>query len=292
MRLEIILGSTSDKDKVLPGIQKFAEHHDVDVAVHFASADNTPDKVRSVLESIKGNHIAYISGAGMSNVLTGVVKGYASSNDIVIGLPISDNSTGGVSSLLSTSERPPLNPVLTAGIDNSYAAMNLGYRFIQQFAHDGIRYNKVIITSVEPLAGEDTEAISKIQKNLDELNIPYGLLTPSQIGEDDLVITPHKGNTERVYEVDKRLREGLGVQIAVCDVSVSAFLPMYSRLLEKTEATGLVGVERFENAVYAAAYFMQNSEALNILYNKKSKKTQGLESETGLLIKKGEIRKL
>ena len=107
MNLQMIFGSTSDKDKVLPGIQKFTqEHPEVVVDVHWASADNTPEKVRKIMEIIASPVLslpyAFISGAGMSNVLSGFVKQYTDIHDLNIGVPISDSATGGLSAILST----------------------------------------------------------------------------------------------------------------------------------------------------------------------------------------------
>jgi len=116
MKLEMMFGSPSDELYVLPGIQRFtAEHPDIAVGVHYASADNTPGKVQDKAQQIWRSESpkVLISGAGMSNVLTGVVKQYANIEDLVIGIPIYDEATKGLSSFLATSERPPRNPVLT-----------------------------------------------------------------------------------------------------------------------------------------------------------------------------------
>jgi len=113
MKLNVIFGSTSDEDKVLPGLQEATKAiKDLEVEVQYASADNTPAKVDALmtLQSSEEGKKAYISGAGMSNVLTGVVKTYGTLKDIVIGIPITDPEIDGLSSIFSTSEKPPLNP--------------------------------------------------------------------------------------------------------------------------------------------------------------------------------------
>lgn len=288
MQLNVIFGSTSDEEKVLPGvIRATKEIEGLEVRVHYASADNTPDKVLDIVYDIKDeedDNVAYISGAGMSNVLTGVVKTAATLNDIVIGIPINDSKTSGVSSFLSTSEKPPGNPVLTVGLDNSYAGLNIGYRFMK-----GEFKDVVLLYSPDMDMGPFVEPVEKTKKALEDIGLKYKVNTADKIGENDVVIQIFHPNVKKLVEVDKTLRSGNGIQIGVAR---DAYELYHMDCLKGTEATGFVGIGAYANAAQMAAQIVQDETALAKIKEKKEAKAASLCEHPGLLVANGEVRKL
>jgi len=234
MRINMVFGSSSDRKKVLPGIETFvADHPDIKIRGLYASADNTPNKVRRIARELWGNHAdeiidaiddfedpeaqavaaalqtvasearerdpqVIISGAGMSNVLTGVLKGYGRGTvDLVIGVPITDSKTDGLSSILSTMEKPPRNPVLATPLNGTYTAANIAARFMNQ------RYDRVVM--VRPGPGEMGE-------ELDKWGIPYELVEEDELSPDALVVTTFsvagtytKRELEKIKRIDEKL---------------------------------------------------------------------------------------
>jgi len=248
MRINMVFGSSSDRKKVLPGIETFvADHPDIAIRGIYASADNTPNKVRKIARELWGNHAdeiidaiddfedpeaqavaaalqtvasearerdpqVIISGAGMSNVLTGVLKGYGRGTvDLVIGVPITDSKTDGLSSILSTMEKPPRNPVLATPLNGTYTAANIAARFMNQ------RYDRVVVM--------ECDLSADVEKELGKWGVPC-IVSGDVTSADDLVINPfdlHGESGQDPYDltdikrIDRELAKGKGIQIAVKD---------------------------------------------------------------------------
>ena len=288
MRQDIIFGSDSDEKKVLPGIIRATnEIEGLEVRVHYASADNTPKKVAKIMDELssKEGKKVYISGAGMSNVLTGVVKTYANVNDLVIGIPIIDSSTKGLSSLLSTNEKPPRNPVLAVGLNNTYAALNIAERFKQGFGY-----------GAKPVILEDKRDTAKLREAFDNLDLRYVLKSFEEIKPDDFVVNVFAPGTDSsLRKVDAILIKGKGIQVGV----YSGELPMnnmeyntidYIYSLRDTEATGMVGLRRYENAAMVAAQLVQNENSLAEMAKQKKSKSEKLDAHPGLIVIDGEAK--
>ncbi len=156
-KILLALGSPSDGKRLL-GDKRLAEIVDserfkgVEVYLSIASAHRTPltviehacgirfkesknpvnfeeielgDEYHINLTKISGKYDIVIAGAGLANGLVSAHKAYAHRDTIVIGLPIFDSATQGLTSLLSTQEMPPGCPVGTVGIDRIDAAVDL-----------------------------------------------------------------------------------------------------------------------------------------------------------------------
>lgn len=287
--IEVIFGSTSDEEKVLPGIvQATKENPGLEVRVHYASADNTPEKVRDLMNSYLMERTpietrgffdvtrqlgrVIISGAGLSNVLTGFIKSRARINDLVIGIPIDDSISRGLTSLLSTMEKPPMNPVLAVGINNSYAAVQIANRFEQGLS-------EVVIPAHDDLS---------LIKKFDELGMPYKLVD-DDFSPDSLVVRTIQNRIYRA-DIDDRLKKGKGVQLVVSRGVIG--YEDYLHLLDKTSVTGMVGSMSYENAVYMAAILTRNHEVLKKMDKLKSDKAEKLRNHKGLLVVNGEVKKL
>jgi phosphoribosylcarboxyaminoimidazole (NCAIR) mutase len=358
MKFDVIFGSTSDEEKVLPGIVRATKDiPGLEVMVHYASADNTPNKVQELMqflaEDVESREImlqdeyhrvekekndptspwlyalakkeckdgkislgrfegrrVFISGAGMSNVLTGVVKTYARPEDVVIGIPITDNSTRGMSALLSTSEKPLLNPVLTVGLDNSYAAFNIAYRILQGFDPE-----KGVVIAGSSTGDIKPEGIVELEKVLTSMGIKYTHVSNivyegegdafdedvvgarvADVKPDDLVISVFDYGSY-LSHIDEKLRKGKGIQIGVFPHPPKEDFNSYLKhcKLDGTETTGIVGAQSYENAAVIAAQILQHGKALGYIFNKKhgeDGRATKLEKHQGLYVVNGEVKKL
>ena len=290
MRLDMIFGSDSDEGKVQPGIARFSgEHHDVEVSVDYASADNTSKKLHRILIELCGDpdeerdpHVL-ISGAGMSNVLTGVAKIYGQPNDLNIGVPIGGGAWGGLSSLLSTGDKPPLNPVLTVPLNGSYTALNLARKFLLNPSWRGVT---VVDTANSGAHKSLTEELSKYE-------IRFKVVRPEGVQPSELTLTPVSltENIDYLKQIDEVLREGSGMQVAVplqVNLGVIAQAMGYLRVMEEPlEATGYVNVDGFRNAAVVTAQIMRNAGALENIAAARHLKFEGDGEKVGLAHHKG-----
>lgn len=300
--IEMIFGSQSDKDKIQPGIIRFSkEHPDIKIVGWYASADNVPEKVAELVAKYSNpdrEPAAVISGAGMSNVLTGVIKTHMLHDDLNIGVPISDSVTRGLSSLLSTDEKPPLNPVLAVGMNNTYAAANIAYRF----ALGG--QGRVVVLGNEGRGREQVkqESIDKLAKELAGLGIEYQVAGLDSVKKDDLVLTIYTTFNQihpynqvddvLLMNVDQALRQGRGIQIAVREKEPIKRWDQYMESLEGTEATAVVSIGVYKNAAMVAAQIMRNEKALEIIKKEKNKKVRTFEENPGFYVQAGVVHNM
>ncbi len=276
-RLTVIFGSTSDEPKVMPDVHRAVEELPIEVRVHFASADNTPKKVKTILSEIKKRkepHEAYIFGAGMSAILGAPVKSASGINDIVIGIPIDGDKTEGLSSMLSISEKPPLNPVLTVGMNNSYAALNIGYRFKKQ------KFGKIVL--LDRLT-DDRNIYNNFMNAFSALGIIPLSCPINSLGTDNVVVNDGYDH-DAILKIDEKLSKGTGIQIVM-----PQFAPydVYRELLDNTEVTGMVNIGSYGNA----AQIVQSKKALRRIIIKKTEKWKSLEDNKGYLLSKKEVSK-
>jgi phosphoribosylcarboxyaminoimidazole (NCAIR) mutase len=283
--LNIIFGSDSDEKKILPGILRAVNEIPFinAVRVHYASADNTPDKVEETIKHIQektSSPRVYLSGAGMSNVLTGVVKTKGEISDLMIGIPIDDKNTFGVSSFLSTSEKPPLNPVISVGLNNTYAALNIASKFL-----NGLEKSEIKLIG-EIHSKDDELNIAKIEEILKTANISYELMTlksKSKVEKDDVVITPYFASSVSLGRIDDILSDGKGVQIAVYNTPVLDWNNHISRFKE-LNSTGFVSIGSYKNAAIVASQLTRNKSALDYFKKEKEKKTASLNENKGFIV--------
>lgn len=113
-KVSIILGSTSDKDKMAP-CYKVLKKAEVPVEVHVFSAHRTPEELKEYVKTSSAE--IFIAGAGMAAALPGVIASYT--NKPVIGVPLSGGRLGGVDALLAISQMPKGVPVATVAIDGA-----------------------------------------------------------------------------------------------------------------------------------------------------------------------------
>ncbi len=132
----IALGSPSDK-KLLA---KLALDESVDYHLSIASAHRTPDTVELHSKQLSCfPWDAIVAGAGLTNALLSEYLRRAEPKTIVIGLPVTDTETKGLSSLLSSQELPPGYPAAAVAVDELGRAAKIA----AQLTTGG--YDKVVI---------------------------------------------------------------------------------------------------------------------------------------------------
>lgn len=283
----IIIGSTSDEAKIIPGIERFCERHPEEgVVLHYASADNTPGKVRNFISTHsvdlpEGVFVpeVWISGAGMSNVLTGVIKAASNFYDLNIGIPITDESTEGLASVFSTSEKPPRNPVLSTTLNNSYSALNISHRFSQG-----------LVDVVVPAPFLDEASIKfgcgkKLTEALTKAGLPFTIREYEDIDADSVVVSPVYPRTSSTIVhplqiVDSILSNGKGVQVGVYASPPHKDFTSYLDLFRSQYATtGFVSSEGYVNAVLMAAILTKNKPVLEKIRAERNAKVNELEAK-------------
>ena len=113
----LLMGSASDRDKVKPAEDIFAEMG-VEVKVQVISAHRQPEKLRAFMSEAPSEGVeVFIAAAGKAAHLPGVVAALAPLP--VIGIPISSPDLGGLDALLSIVQMPRGIPVATVAIDGA-----------------------------------------------------------------------------------------------------------------------------------------------------------------------------
>lgn len=136
MKVAIIMGSTSDLNKVEPAIS-ILKDYGVEVNVRCLSAHRAHLGLSNFIKEAEtdGTEVI-ITAAGMAAALPGVV---ASQTVLpVIGVPISGSTLDGMDALLSIVQMPSGIPVATVAINGSKNAAYLALQ-IMAIKHDNIK---------------------------------------------------------------------------------------------------------------------------------------------------------
>ena len=161
MKVAIIMGSTSDLEKVEPAIT-ILKKYNVETNVRCLSAHRAHEGLTDFIRETNSNGTeVIIAAAGMAAALPGVV---ASQTILpVIGIPISGQVLGGMDALLSIVQMPPGIPVATVAINGSKNAAYLALQIIAS------KYEKV----KEQLLNERVEMEKAAMKANDEIKAKY-----------------------------------------------------------------------------------------------------------------------
>ena len=274
-KILIALGSPSDKDKIISSFHHFnlSKKYPVDYYLSVASAHRTPELVES--HALEHSWDAIIAGAGLSNVLASEYLKYADLTTVIVGLPISDTKSKGLTSFLSTSELPSGYPVATVGIDRIDSALHLANYLVQN------RFN-----SISLIYAAENQTLEKAIRTLDELGVKYSTqirnraICGHDIPKNELplyIISP---------EVVKRCQSfGSAVEsyIACFDLGMEPFLEDY--LSYSRENGHLAFINSGENlAVYGAKVLARNDRGLKDRIESYLEKGKGKYSEYENLI--------
>ena len=117
MRVGVLMGSTSDQDKMRPAADTLAEFG-IEADVRVLSAHRNPVEVVELVSTAREDgYVAFICGAGMAAHLAGVVAAHTTLP--VVGVPLSGGALNGVDALYAIVQMPPGIPVATVGINNA-----------------------------------------------------------------------------------------------------------------------------------------------------------------------------
>ena len=120
MKVGILMGSASDKEKMRPAGETLAKFG-IEVDERVLSAHRNPEQVTALASSARENgYVAFICGAGMAAHLAGVVAAHTTLP--VVGVPMSGGAINGVDALYSTVQMPKGIPVATVAIDGALNA--------------------------------------------------------------------------------------------------------------------------------------------------------------------------
>ena len=124
----IVMGSPRDHEKFAPAI-KVLESFGLTAEVHVMSAHRNHAEVAEFARLAKQRgYRAIISGAGMSNALSGAIG--AQSRLPILAVPLSGGILDGLDALLSSVQMPPGMPIATFPVDGSAnAALDVVRRF-------------------------------------------------------------------------------------------------------------------------------------------------------------------
>lgn len=128
MKVSVIMGSKSDLPIVEPAV-KILKEFDVSVEVRCLSAHRLHNELMSYVGECNSNGTeVIIAAAGMAAALPGVI---ASATIIpVIGVPVKNDTLGGIDALLSIVQMPTGVPVATVAINGSKNAAYLALQIL------------------------------------------------------------------------------------------------------------------------------------------------------------------
>ncbi len=128
MKAAVIMGSTSDLEKVEPAV-KILKEHNVEVKVRCLSAHRAHKALAAFVDECNSDGTSVIiTAAGMAAALPGVV---ASMTVIpVIGVPLSGSVLDGTDALYSIVQMPPGIPVATVAINGGKNAAHLALQIL------------------------------------------------------------------------------------------------------------------------------------------------------------------
>lgn len=120
MKVAVLMGSASDKDKMAPAAETLARFG-IEADVRVLSAHRNPKQVVELVEGARdAGYVAFICGAGMAAHLAGVVAAHTTLP--VVGVPLSGGALDGVDALYSTVQMPKGIPVATVAVNGSMNA--------------------------------------------------------------------------------------------------------------------------------------------------------------------------
>jgi len=142
---------------------------DTEYHLSIASAHRTPEVVERHAKRLWD---AVIAGAGMCNALKDVYLRHSGPDAVLVALPMRDSKTGGLSSVLSSSEMPPGYPIAAAPMENLDTALRFSNAMI------GKEYRKVTVFADAHATSK--KVVDNAEKMLKSLGITYSFESDSK----------------------------------------------------------------------------------------------------------------
>lgn len=128
MRVAVLMGSPSDRDRMAPATQML-ERFGVEADERVLSAHRSPDELAAFARSAREEGFAaVICGAGLAAHLAGAVAAHTTLP--VVGVPLSGGPLSGQDALYSTVQMPRGIPVATVSIDGAANAAILAVEML------------------------------------------------------------------------------------------------------------------------------------------------------------------
>lgn len=148
MKVAVLMGSTSDREKMRPAGEVLARFG-IEADVRVLSAHRTPAAVAELASTAREQgYVAFICGAGMAAHLAGAVA--ANTTLPVVGVPLSGGAIGGIDALYATVQMPKGVPVATVAVDG---AMNAALLVVQMLAISDARLAEALADHRREMAG-------------------------------------------------------------------------------------------------------------------------------------------
>jgi 5-(carboxyamino)imidazole ribonucleotide mutase len=148
MKVAVLMGSASDKDKMAPAADTL-EKFGIEADVRVLSAHRNPAQVVELVSTARENgYVAFICGAGMAAHLAGVVAAHTTLP--VVGVPLSGGALNGVDALYSTVQMPKGIPVATVAVDGS---MNAALLVVEMLAITDVGLQEKLAEHRREIAG-------------------------------------------------------------------------------------------------------------------------------------------
>ncbi|MFH1510180.1 MAG: AIR carboxylase family protein [Candidatus Woesearchaeota archaeon] len=273
-----ILGSTSDTETFRKAANT-QKPEDLRIKVYYASVDNTPAKVSCVMEEIcrqEGSPKAIMAGAGLANGLATAANNLKGLHDLVVALPFSDSVSRGLSSFLSTTEKPSKNPLPTVGPDEVAAAINIADKYVI-----GGQNGVIKLLHDSPSYRVDQKDMDQVADRMHKMRISYKQVPSEGIQPDDIVVSIFRdydladeeiGRHPTIGMVDKILNKGKGIQICVREKEAMEKWKEYLMLCSASRSsTCFVGIGKYDNAIMAACLLARQHEQYSKLIMEKNK---------------------
>jgi len=160
----IALGSPSDRELLRQVTLPTSPSDKVHYFLSIASAHRTPEAVERHAKAEAWD--AIIACAGLTNALLSEYLKSARPQTLVIGVPVDDRATDGLSSLLSSTELPPGYAAAAVGVGQLEKAARLARELVTTL------YDKVVICEFNERPGGEKKWAEKVGKQLYNLNVP------------------------------------------------------------------------------------------------------------------------
>lgn len=240
-KILIALGSPSDRE-LLRGFQPPSSGA-VTYFLSIASAHRTPEVVERHAKAEAWD--AIIACAGLTNTLLSEYLKGARPQTIVIGVPVDDRATDGLSSLLSSIELPPGYAAAAVGVGQLEKAARLARELVTT------PYDRVVIGEFNERVSGEKKAMERVRRQLHNLDVSYRI-------HEDGAVEPQKNELALVIDGLESGQSAAERYLERCNVAIvtKRNVTSYGHYKEQVgiaENTLYVGLASVHNLAYFGA---------------------------------------